>query len=591
MAFKVNKVDEMTNIYHFYDDIYYDEFIKKTKEIFEKYNEKQECNKDNKNLVYENEECKFEEDIYAHGGYSCDNNGKWNNESCKISYCDIGYYYDKTINKCVVDSCINRTQTEIILNTSYNKEIIIENNTRYVLKIDTKEYIYFFEANESGYMHYDFSNPCPSSICVLQKDGFNHINKIYLNYFQRTPEKGIKIKITSSKDFSGLIESILLINQNYQLTEKLQKKMIFIFESKVDYIYYAKTFQNKFKIYSTEYNKDITPDDIIKINKEKFKKEDKQILESPPNKTYIIAITTEETGDIIELMTLPKIGEKDISISDNNSPRVMYFTKNNSEYLIDFKENKYERMIKLSKTISNTEITIKNIRTGNEVTLSANNPYYIFENTNAVFNGKLSVKVKSGDNAMIEFLFNPSPNYEIKKEKEYEPYLITKPIIINFEQNTKDVNINITLSSKNKNNFDYSYFTYYSKDNYIPYTPDTKIPLTISGSNNYLIQIDNKKETNDEVLGLLIYLDQSVLSKTDILLSKKEDIQKVDPTEIPTDTDKKEEEDSGLPGWAIALIVLGSIIVAVTIAIIIWKYIVSKDKINPELIGPLTNEG
>ena len=46
-SFKVNKVDEVTNIYHSFDDIYYDEFIESAKKIFNKYNN--ECNKNNLN--------------------------------------------------------------------------------------------------------------------------------------------------------------------------------------------------------------------------------------------------------------------------------------------------------------------------------------------------------------------------------------------------------------------------------------------------------------------------------------------------------------------------------------------------------------
>ena len=91
MAFEVDKVDEITNIYHFYDDSYYDEFINKAKEIFEKY--KEQCNKDNSYLVYESDECKFS-DNYTHGGYECGEDGKWkknDTKSCRASYCDVGY--------------------------------------------------------------------------------------------------------------------------------------------------------------------------------------------------------------------------------------------------------------------------------------------------------------------------------------------------------------------------------------------------------------------------------------------------------------------------------------------------------------------
>jgi hypothetical protein len=326
-------------------------------------------------------------------------------------------------------------------------------------------------------------------------------------------------------------------------------------------------------------------DDIVSINKEKFKEEKGPIIESKENETYIIAFTTDNKRNLVELIAMPKKGETYTNITDDKSPKIMYLSKEVKQYTLDFKENTLERMIHLSKDKTGGEIGIKNEKTGKEVTINEKSPYYIFENTNAAFKDKLTLTVKNDNDAMIEFLFNPYPNYDIKDAKEFENEVLRKPVIINFEKNTKDININITLTSKN--NFAYSYITYNSKNNYIPYNPNTVIPRTISGSNNYLIQIYNKKETNDEVLGLLIYIDPN----DGISLTKKEDIRKVEPTDIPTDapTDKKEEDDGGLPGWAIALIVLGSIIVAAVIAIIVWKCLVSKDRVNSELIGSLTN--
>ena len=54
LGFKVNPVDELTNIYHFYDDKYYNEFIDAAVSLFDKYNS--DCNKDNLNLVNENDQ-------------------------------------------------------------------------------------------------------------------------------------------------------------------------------------------------------------------------------------------------------------------------------------------------------------------------------------------------------------------------------------------------------------------------------------------------------------------------------------------------------------------------------------------------------
>ena len=59
MEFLVYPVDEISNIYKAYDDIYYNRFIKEAKRIFEKYNdlENGECNPDNKFLYYETADC------------------------------------------------------------------------------------------------------------------------------------------------------------------------------------------------------------------------------------------------------------------------------------------------------------------------------------------------------------------------------------------------------------------------------------------------------------------------------------------------------------------------------------------------------
>ena len=102
MAFLVNGVDEVTDIIHSYDDKYYDEFIDAASNIFKNYEEN--CNPNNEYLLLE-ADCTFEDDEFAHGGYQCGNNGKWDKNTCKKSYCDIGYYYDVVSKKCLFDYC------------------------------------------------------------------------------------------------------------------------------------------------------------------------------------------------------------------------------------------------------------------------------------------------------------------------------------------------------------------------------------------------------------------------------------------------------------------------------------------------------
>ena len=66
----INPIDERSNIYGKYSDNRYDEFINEAKRIFKKY--ETECNIDNKNMVFLNDSCKFD-DKKKIGGFKCIN--------------------------------------------------------------------------------------------------------------------------------------------------------------------------------------------------------------------------------------------------------------------------------------------------------------------------------------------------------------------------------------------------------------------------------------------------------------------------------------------------------------------------------------
>ena len=105
----IHPVDERINLFQFYSDSLYDEFIEHAKNIFKKYNEDKECSPNNLDLLYDpnnKKDCyNFENDTHAHGGYECNpQTGKWS-DICKPYYCDIGYYFDKYKNKCIKDIC------------------------------------------------------------------------------------------------------------------------------------------------------------------------------------------------------------------------------------------------------------------------------------------------------------------------------------------------------------------------------------------------------------------------------------------------------------------------------------------------------
>ena len=105
--YNIMEVDVVTDIYESFDaNLNYDLFIDKGKQIFEKYIA--ECNIKNNKLTLFNENCKFKDDNYAHGGYGCGNNGKWNESQCIPIYCDEGYFFDNIQSKCVKDPCIKK---------------------------------------------------------------------------------------------------------------------------------------------------------------------------------------------------------------------------------------------------------------------------------------------------------------------------------------------------------------------------------------------------------------------------------------------------------------------------------------------------
>ena len=110
--FNIFPVDERVNIYHKYNDSYYDEFINKGLEIFDKYNKQKKCNKNNLLLTLDpndDESCYiFDNDKHAHGGYQCNNDGTWS-DICIPYYCELGYLFDTYSKKCIKDICINNT--------------------------------------------------------------------------------------------------------------------------------------------------------------------------------------------------------------------------------------------------------------------------------------------------------------------------------------------------------------------------------------------------------------------------------------------------------------------------------------------------
>ena len=98
LEYSVTPVDERVELFEYFNGNNYQNFIDEAKKIFEKY--KTQCNPKNKKLVLVNDECyNIFENNYTHGGYICGDNGRWS-KKCVPSYCDPGYRFNYTSNKC-----------------------------------------------------------------------------------------------------------------------------------------------------------------------------------------------------------------------------------------------------------------------------------------------------------------------------------------------------------------------------------------------------------------------------------------------------------------------------------------------------------
>ena len=224
MAFKVNKADEMTKIYHAYDDIYYDEFVKEAKRIFTKYSDNSECNKDNLNLVYESNLCKFSDDSHAYGGFKCGSDGKWilDSNKCQKSYCDVNYFYNKETGKCEPEPCV---VNEIIdINTEEEKIYTIEPKKRYIFNLNTNIYAYVFKSPIEGVIYYPNTVEC-SRFCGV-KSG---VDFMYVNY-NRDLNKSINITIISKK-VNIYIHSEKLYSPQFSEILPLSNTSVFILSS------------------------------------------------------------------------------------------------------------------------------------------------------------------------------------------------------------------------------------------------------------------------------------------------------------------------------------------------------------------------
>ena len=205
MEWQIYPVDEISDIYTEYDiDESYDRFIGVAKSIFEKYNEKGECNPDNKFLFYETEDCDSKLKIdKAHGGYLCGGDGKWDTSKCIAAYCQEGYILNDERTECIPDPCDAINLNEISLTEEKNYNYIIMPNNAYIFTIENNNCSYYFYSEFEKFF-YIFNE---RHILEPVENGtlFQEKIKIYANYYvniSKSTQITISIKPINDSDIN-----------------------------------------------------------------------------------------------------------------------------------------------------------------------------------------------------------------------------------------------------------------------------------------------------------------------------------------------------------------------------------------------------
>ena len=157
------------------------------------------------------------------------------------------------------------------------------------------------------------------------------------------------------KGYSGMIQSFIASETNVDMLQVFPNLVILITEAMVDYVFYFKTFDGESKKLCAEYNEKMTLNDIIYLNESYFSEFGDQVIEAQAGKKYIFAYQSNTNGKLFKLLIQPKIGDKDLVVSDGTAPLQTYFSRD-IVYTLDFSKNKYDRILQLSKSTINSEV-------------------------------------------------------------------------------------------------------------------------------------------------------------------------------------------------------------------------------------------
>ena len=382
-------VDYRVDLYSDYSDDLYESFIQEGKKIHEKFN-KDECNSKNKKLLLYSKECnKYEGTKEVKGGYKCGSNGKWDRTKCEYYFCEIGYYYDFYQNKCIKE-CTHNKKSFIIHENNIDKEFNIEaNSTSEFLYYNSERYYCFFETSEK-------------QITSLPKIFFlTHAQSLIIN------NKNSSNLIIRIKGINSIINPYLFVNiyniGHYELLDIyfLKGKQMHIIQFSEDSILYISNPLNasNLSIKISEYNKDMTENDILSINKNYYNDYLGDLVKLEQNKLYFIYLDSQQ----YEQINFYLVGNRSNVIKFTSYKQTILYLEKDKNYLLDvelIKDQKLNVAIKLVRKTINSEVFIKE----NNIKLNSNNLYY-----ELTIKENLNLEIRK-DNALIEILFEIDAN-------------------------------------------------------------------------------------------------------------------------------------------------------------------------------------
>ena len=531
-------IDYRIDIYSFYSDDLYDEFIEEGKKIHKQFNQNNFCNYKNSKLLLHNDvKCKIFENLeHAHGGLKCGENNKWSDE-CSPYYCDIGYSFDQESKQCVNDCMVD-----------WPVYFIYADDFKNTYNIKNDEKLEFIALNPNG-LHYVFESS-ENVIKDLPKISFiKGKNNVIINEYKNS-SNDISLEINTVEteiDIMNFRADALLLDKvlNFNV-----KKMI-IFQSNNEHILFFNKILNDSdinKIKYLKYNDSIQYQDILDIKEELFTNYSGNSFNLEKEETYIILIDYNNSEQID--VTINPLVEN--ILLDSNKMNYLYLQKGKT-YTLKFSNDIENIMIKLSRETLNSEISIND----NKALLNSNNLYYLYEINNNI-NQPLKLKIDKND-AKIEFLYNlTNDNYIENINFEKSNINLKNEInILKIPKEFKNINLEININEGDL----YSLYQGYSIP---PFSHDFEVDEANSISSNINITISEPynpkiKLMNDEYYIVMIKLYDD--SEVDISINgvkEKNQEKKVVPV-----------NNKGLKWYEITLIVVGAIVFIIIVIIII----------------------